>query len=124
MKHGPGRHGRLLVQPGRVHLDLPWVSPMKTVLELIGLMAVGMIVAVLASGSISGLSADGLAAGKSQVAFGSFAGGLATGLILATMSRLGWSAVPRRIVQFLVGNANGFKLASLAACCLAVIVFY
>lgn len=97
---------------------------MKTILELIGLMAVGMIIAVFASGSMFGLATNGLAASKGQFAFGSFAGGLATGLILATMSRVGWSEVPRRVVQFLVGNANGLKLAGLAVCCLGVIVLY
>ena len=57
-----------------------------------------------------------------QFDFPSLLLGLALGLTLATLARVGWAEIPRRFANWLATNAWNFALLGFGIVCTAVIV--
>ena len=90
--------------------------------SFVGLMAVGLIIGVVITAIGSGFS--GAAGAKKILDINSFAAGLATGLGLELVSKLGWRELPRRIAAWIAASFPVLKLGAVAALCVGVLVFY
>lgn len=90
--------------------------------NFVGLMAVGLIIGVVITAIGSGFS--GAAGTKKILDINSFAAGLATGLGLELVSKLGWRELPRRIAAWIASSFPVLKLGAVAALCVGVLVFY
>lgn len=91
-------------------------------LSFIGLMAVGLIIAVVVTAIGSGFS--GAAGARKILDINSFAVGLATGLGLELVSKLGWRELPRRLAAWIAASFPALRLGAVAALCVGVLVFY
>jgi len=90
--------------------------------SFVGLMAVGLIIAVVITAIGSGFS--GAAGARKLLDINSFAAGLATGLGLELVSKLSWRDVPRRVAAWIAASFPVLRLGAVAALCVGVLVFY
>lgn len=100
---------------------------MRLTLEFLGLMALGMMVAIGTAVLTSGATGSGVATGLGTLGsfdLIAFAGGLATGIVLTSIARLGWSELPRRAIGWLVGMAANLRMLLLACLLVAILVLY
>lgn len=103
---------------------------MKSVLGFVSTLAVGL----LAAGAVTVVGRGGqpgeLEAGLGMAGPGfaidprSLLLGLTLGLVLATLARISWAELPRRIVLWLLANERNFYRMGWAALLIGVLLFY
>ena len=102
-------------------------------LGFFSLLALGLMVAVAialvgtgVSSGWSGLEArEALGpAGAFRLDYPSLVLGLALGLVMATLARLSWAEMPRRLAMWLIVNERNFYRTAMAAMFLGVMLFY
>jgi hypothetical protein len=99
---------------------------MRQVVQFLGLMACGLLIAGAALFLTQTPGVNMLqpstrsAAGIDYMSFGI---GLATGLTLAEIARLSWSDMPRRAIAWLIANRGNAKYLAYAAVSI-VVLFY
>lgn len=106
-----------------------WGSDMRSILGFLSLLALGLMIAValaIAGGSLSahwpGLNARH--PGEFRLDYPSLVLGLAVGMLMATLARMSWAEMPRRLALWLLANERNFYRMGMAAVCLGVLVFY
>jgi hypothetical protein len=104
---------------------------MRAVLQFLALMALGLAAAVVIALVFSGANdprgasvMTGLPSSRAGgVDYGSFLMGLATGIALTGLARIGWTDLPRRAIHWMISNHKTMRRAVWSVACLAVIVF-
>jgi hypothetical protein len=101
---------------------------MKALLGFLSLVALGLIAAVVIVLAMTG-GGDGLVARRIfedgfRLDYPSLLLGLVLGLVMATIARISWAELPRRIVLWLVANERNFYRVATAAIMVGVILFY
>lgn len=106
---------------------------MRSMLGFFSLLALGLMVAVaialVGAGVSSGWSglearqASG-AAGAFRLDYPSLVLGLALGIVMATLARMSWAEMPRRLAMWLMANERNFYRMAMAAMFLGVLIFY
>lgn len=102
---------------------------MRFMLGFMSLLALGIMVAVAITVAGAGLSSEwsGLEArrpGGFRLDYPSLVLGLALGLVMATLARMSWAEMPRRMALWLMVNERNFYRAAMAVVCLGVLMFY
>jgi hypothetical protein len=102
---------------------------MRSMVGFVSLLALGLMVAVALALAGQGLSANwsGLASrqpGGFRLDYPSLVLGLALGLVMATLARMSWAEMPRRIALWLLANERNFYRMAMAAACVGVLLFY
>lgn len=99
---------------------------MRTLVKFAGLMALGLFGAVLWLGLSTGFDANGkaLVSGRHGLDLGSYAAGLAAGIVLTTTFRFGLAAFVRGFFNRILAAVPGFRLVALAAIFGAILVYY
>lgn len=101
---------------------------MRFILGFLSMLAVGLVAAVGVVVGMSGspvptaLSANG--GDAFRLDYPSLILGLALGLIIATLSWVSWSELPRRFVSWVLFNERYMFRYVAAGLCLAVLLFY
>ncbi len=101
---------------------------MKSVLGFFAALALGLFVAIVVSTSLTSPMVQ-MALGNESVArfrldYPSLLLGLALGLTIATLARVGWADLPKRVVNWFAENAFNFVWLALAVGCVAVLLLY
>ena len=107
---------------------------MRSMFGFLSLLALGLMLAVamaLASAGMSsgwsGLEARqsfGQAGGGFRLDYPSLMLGLALGIVMATLARLSWAEMPRRVALWLMANERNFYRGAMAVMFLGVLMFY
>ena len=102
---------------------------MRSMLGFLSLLALGLMLAVAIALAGAGLSTgwsglDARQPGGFRLDYPSLVLGLALGLVMATLARMSWAEMPRRVALWLLANERNFYRAAMAAMCLGVLMFY
>lgn len=102
---------------------------MHVLLGFVSLLALGLMVAVLIALALAGMGDNGSGFGSGRPAgfrldYPSLVLGLALGLVMATLARLSWAEMPRRLALWLMANERNFYRVGMAAVCIGVLLFY
>lgn len=99
---------------------------LRWVVQFAGLMAAGMLVAVLWLGYRSGFDASGAAIASGRLGFdvASYAAGLAVGILITSVLQVGLTQFARWLARCVRMLAPGAMLTTFAVVCLAILVFY
>ena len=102
---------------------------MRPLFGFLSLIALGLMVAVGLTLAAVGMDAGwrGLGAWGAEgvhLHYPSLLLGLALGVVMATLARLSWAEMPRRLALWLVANERNFYRLGMAAICLGVLLFY
>lgn len=102
---------------------------MRSMLGFFSLLALGLMMAVVIALAGSGMSSgwSGLAArqpGGFRLDYPSLLLGLALGIVMATLARMSWAEMPRRVALWLLANERNFYRLGMAAVCVGVLLFY
>ena len=102
---------------------------MRVLFGFLSLLALGLMAAVAISLAGKGLSPElsGVGArhaGSFHLDYSSLMLGLALGIVIATLARLSWAEMPRRLALWLMANERNFYRGAMAAIFLAVLMFY
>ena len=99
---------------------------MKSVLGFFSALALGLFAATVVAMSLKSpivhKSIGGEVSGWMNLDFASLLLGLALGLGLATLARVGWADLPRRLANWIVANTRNFAVLGFGVVCAAVIV--
>lgn len=102
---------------------------MRAMFGFLSLLALGLMAAVAISLAGKGMS-PGLAGldarhpGGFHLDYPSLLLGLALGIVMATLARLSWAEMPRRLALWLMANERNFYRTAMAAMFLGVLMFY
>ncbi|MEQ1713068.1 MAG: hypothetical protein ABL908_16925 [Hyphomicrobium sp.] len=106
---------------------------MRSMFGFLSLLALGLMLAVALALVGAGLSASGGGfearqsfglPGGFQLDYPSLLLGLALGIVMATLARLSWAEMPRRLALWLMANERNFYRGAMAAMFLGVLMFY
>jgi hypothetical protein len=98
---------------------------MRFILGFISMLVVGLVAAVGVSVGLTGSSSVmGEPGAGFRLDYPSLLLGLALGLIIATLSWVSWSELPRRFVSWVLFNERYMFRYAAAILCLAVLLFY
>lgn len=101
---------------------------MRFILGFLSMLAVGLVAAVVVvvgmSGSPTPTELGQGGGGAFRLDYPSLLLGLALGLVIATLSWVSWSELPRRFVSWLLFNERYIFRYAAAGVCLAVLLFY
>jgi hypothetical protein len=105
---------------------------MRAAIQFFGLMACGLaaavVIALVFSGAPDPRGASLMTAlGRRSslgIDYGSFLMGLATGIAITGLARIGWTDLPRRAVAWVVENHKTLRRASYGVMFLVLLVFY
>lgn len=102
---------------------------MRVMFGFLSLLALGLMVAVAISLAGKGMSPgqaglDARFGGGFHLEYPSLLLGLALGIVLATLARLSWAEMPRRLALWLMANERNFYRGAMAAMFLGVLMFY
>ncbi|PPD29691.1 MAG: hypothetical protein CTY20_05830 [Hyphomicrobium sp.] len=105
------------------------ISDMRSVVGFLSLMAIGLVLAVIIALAAAGISSNwsGLearASGGFRLDYPSLLLGLVLGLVIATLARLSWAEMPRRLAMWLMVNERNFYRLGMSAVFLGVLLFY
>lgn len=101
---------------------------MKSVLGFFSALALGLFAAIVVAMSLKSpmvhQSVGSDVPGRFQLDLASLSLGLALGLVIATLARIGWADLPRRMANWLAENTWNFAVVGFGIACAAVIVLY
>ena len=97
---------------------------MKSVLGFFSALALGLIVAIVVATSLTSPVVQQSVGANLHIDYRSLMLGLALGLIIATLARIGWADLPRRFANWLAVNRFNFAVFGVGLICTAVIVLY
>jgi hypothetical protein len=96
---------------------------MKSVLAFFSLLALAFLAAgmitVVGSNSLGRLPAEGFAVDHASLLLG-----IALGFCLATLARVSWAEMPRRLVLWVQANERNFVRLAWASIFVAVLLYY
>lgn len=105
---------------------------MRAIVQFLGLMACGLAAAVVIALVFTGVPDPRGASVMTGIGrrsalgidYGSFLTGLATGIALTGLARIGWTDLPRRAVAWMIDNHKTLRRASYGVVFLVFLVFY
>jgi hypothetical protein len=105
---------------------------MRSIFQFLALMALGLAAAVVIALVFSGAQDPRSATVMTSIVpsrggsvdYGSFLIGLACGIALTGLARIGWTDLPRRAIQWMIANDKTVRRAGWSVAFLAVIVFF
>ncbi len=98
---------------------------MRSVLEFVSTLAVGLFAAaVIAAGSQQMLPGGITGSGRARLDYGSIGLGVVAGVLASTIIRVGWSDLPRRAVGYILSKRGTFRLMGWGAVFAAVLLLY
>lgn len=100
---------------------------MRSIASFASLLALGLLVAgiltVMTQTPVAVSGADG-ADGSAGIDFWSLLVGLLLGLVLANLSRISWTNIPRRVVNWVLSQEQNLVYGGIAAVLIAILIFY